>query len=918
MFGLPLAFAAPAALAALIGLVALYWLLRVTPPRPRRQIFPPVRLLLGLEPKETTAMRTPWPLLVLRLTIAALVVLAMAGPVWRALTAATTARGPLLIVLDDGWAAAPDWNKRIALARENAESAARAGRPVALLALSEGAQEIAPADGEAVESKLAALAPVPYAPPRAPATTTLRRFLASHTDAETLWIADGLDFGGEPAFAQALAGRSAQVAADAGAPLALVGADSLPQALEVSLARAGAAGPAHGTVRAYDARGRSIGEAPFDFAGQTTAKARFELPVELRNDISRLAVDGEAAAGAVWLVDERAKRRRVAVGAGGSADLDEPLLAPTYYITRALAPFAEVREAKPGVADPIGDLIAEQPSALVLADMNIGPGPDHDKIAAFVDNGGVLIRFAGVRMAAADDDLIPNALRRGGRTLGGSLSWETPKHIAPFEPPSPFVGLKAPAEVTVSRQVLAEPEPGLPEKTWARLADGTPLVTAARHGKGLIVLFHVTADTTWSNLPISGLFVDMMRRIVAEASAAPKAGASSGAAPAAKSALPPWRTLDGFGALGTPPASAKPLPPTFSGPADAEHPPGFYGAPESASALNALSQGASLKAADYSGLKRRPGGLTTAPPLDLKPWLLLLAFIGFLVDTVASLGLSRNSWRLSRAAPLALFLLVLAPIPHARAIGLTDTQAATDTRLAYVQTGDAEIDETSRLGLAQLTRTLDQRTSASLADPVALDPARDELAFYPLIYWPIAADRPQPSPKAVARIAAFMHNGGTIVFDTRDALTSQPGDPPSPESLWLRKLLAGVDVPVLEPVPRDHVVTKTFYLIDGFVGRTETGQTWIEALPPIDPKDRVNRPARAGDSVSPIIITSNDLAAAWATHDDGSPLYPLDPGGPRQRELALRGGVNLVMYALTGNYKADQVHARDLLERLAR
>ena len=122
----------------------------------------------------------------------------------------------------------------------------------------------------------------------------------------------------------------------------------------------------------------------------------------------------------------------------------------------------------------------------------------------------MLIRFAGTRLAAGEDDLTPTALRQGGRTLGGALSWETPKHIAAFEPPSPFVGLAAPDEVTIARQVLAEPEPGLAAKTWARLADGTPLVTAARHGKGLIVLFHVTADTTWSNLPLSGLFVDML------------------------------------------------------------------------------------------------------------------------------------------------------------------------------------------------------------------------------------------------------------------------------------------------------------------------------------------------------------------------------------------------------------------------
>ena len=73
---------------------------------------------------------------------------------------------------------------------------------------------------------------------------------------------------------------------------------------------------------------------------------------------------------------------------------------------------------------------------------------------------------------------------------------------------------------------------------------------------------------------------------------------------------------------------------------------------------------------------------------------------------------------------------------------------------------------------------------------------------------------------------------------------------------------------------------------------------------------------RATDSVSAVIITSNDLAGAWAQDKRGQPMFPLTPGGARQREMALRGGVNLVMYTLTGNYKSDQVHVRDLLERL--
>ena len=128
--------------------------------------------------------------------------------------------------------------------------------------------------------------------------------------------------------------------------------------------------------------------------------------------------------------------------------------------------------------------------------------------------------------------------------------------------------------------MLAEPTAGLDEKTWARLADGTPLVTAARRGKGLIVLFHVTADTTWSNLPLSGLFVDMLRRVVAKAGPSVQAAANS-AAVDRSATFPPWRTLNGFGALGPPPAQAEPIAADFSGLGDATHPPGFYGSPES-------------------------------------------------------------------------------------------------------------------------------------------------------------------------------------------------------------------------------------------------------------------------------------------------------------------------------------------------
>src|SRR3954464_14149024 len=240
----------------------------------------------------------------------------------------------------------------------------------------------------------------------------------------------------------------------------------------------------------------------------------------------------------------------------------------------------------------------------------------------------------------------------------------------------------------------------------------------------------------------------------------------------------------------------------------------------------------------------------------------------------------------------------------------------TETHLAYIITGDAEVDNVSKQGLQGLTLFLAQRTALEGGDPVGLDPARDELSFFPLIYWPIVPGAPRPTQAALTRIDSYMKQGGTVLFDTRDAVTAPPGgENRSPGMLALRDILASLDIPELEPVSRDHVLTKTFFLLKDFPGRFSQGQLWVEAIaPPND--DEPERPARGGDGVSSILITSNDLAGAWAQRNDLQPLLPMVPGEPRQREFAFRAGVNIVMYTLTGNYKADQVHIPALLERL--
>ncbi|MGA2636510.1 DUF4159 domain-containing protein [Methylocella sp.] len=953
MFGMPLAFTAPLALAALVGLPLLYYLLRVTPPRPRQVPFPPLRLFLDLLPANQTPRRTPPWLLILRLAIAACIILAMAGPVLNPAPPSLGA-GPLLIVLDDGWPAAPSFSRRVEAAAQRIDAAGRRSRPIAVVATSDGPREIVATDAVKALDRLRAINPAPYVPDRGAALAAIRGFVAGHPQPSIVWIADGLEAGHARDFASGLAalGVNLDVVGGADPVRALAGPQNLAGGLEVRMLRAAAGGPEQGEVRALDMKGLAIGSAPFDFAGQMETKAKFDLPVELRNEIMRLEIADEHSAGAVSLLDERWRRRSIGLVSGESADVSQPLLAPNYYLKKALAPFADVREARPGTVDPIHELLEGHVAIMILADVGAVSGPAHDELRRFVEDGGILLRFAGTRLAGASDDLVPVRLRRGGRVLGGSMSWDTPKTLAPFERSSPFFGLNAPAEVTVSRQVLAEPDPGLAAKTLAQLADGTPLVTAMRLGKGMTILFHVTADTTWSNLPLSGLFVDMLRKIVdlsgqtapgAAQDAAQGAGAkdanknatADGIAASAEQAkaVAPTKTLDGFGVLGAPPASARPIPPGFEGAADADHLPGIYGPPDAFVAINALQPGDNIEAMNFSKLGISPHPLRGAEPVDLKPYLIALAFLLFCLDALASLWLA-GPLRPSRravAGMAGLAALVFAagfvgaparalaePAVGGEAISISprDLNSALTTRLAYVVSGDPKVDEATQQGLISLSRVLARRTSLTPGEPVGVDPARDELSFYPLLYWPIVADRPQPPQEAVAKISAFMKLGGTIVFDTRDALSASPDGPPTPEARWLRQLLAGVDVPELAPVPADHVVTKTFYLLDGFVGRYASGTTWIEALPPA-PADGGARPARSGDGVSPVIITSNDLAAGWASDADGESLYALTPGGGRQHELALRGGVNLVMYTLTGNYKADQVHVRDLLERLA-
>ncbi len=948
---LPLGFAQPLVLLGLLSLPVLWWLLRLVPPRPRRIDFPPTRLLFEIAPKEETPARTPWWLTLLRLTLAALVIIAAAGPLWNPPLATANRAAPLLILLDDGWPAAAAWDSRLRTADEMIARAEADNRGVAVLPLSESARDISLQLAGATRVQFQQIKPKPFGVNRTEALPLIERFLAAAPDVEVAWLSDGVDLGNGNTFVDGLKriiGNHPLTIVEGGVatPHALAAADNAAGALTVKVLRAQTGLSDTGMVNAIDLKGLPLGEAPFSFkSSDRETDAVIDLPVEIRNDVARLEIVGERSAGAVQLLDKRWRRRTVGVVSGSTADRSQPLIGATYYLSRALNPFADVRLAE-GVApaEAVSRFLDRHLPMLILADVgNVAEALD--RLNKWIDNGGVLVRFAGPHLAGADDNLVPVKLRRGGRILGGSLSWDKPQQLAGFSRESPFSGMTVPNDVTVTRQVLAEPDSQLTDRTWATLADGTPLVTAERRGKGLLILFHVTADTRWSDLPLSGAFVDMLRRVVSLASSTASAESEAAATESnngrAAQVVPPTRVLDGFGAFSSPPPTARPIPSNYTERGNLDHPPGFYGPPEGLVAVNTLAPADRPAPLDVSPLNAQVDAYRHGEPLDLRGPIFLAALALLLLDALIVISLSGGlasllPRRRATAALLAAGILGAltlqnpadaqpAPQQPPAVPPLTAQQedfamkATLQTHLAYVVTGDASVDEVSKSGLQGLTLFLAQRTALEAGDPIGLDPARDELAFFPLIYWPVSPNAPKPSQAALEKIDSYMKRGGTVLFDTRDAVDAPPGpggEMRGPGMVALRSILSSLDIPELEPVPHDHVLTKTFFLLRDFPGRFTSGQLWVEALPAENEDEEPNRPARAGDGVSSILITSNDLAGAWAMRPDGQPMLPLVPGEARQREFAFRAGVNIVMYALTGNYKADQVHIPALLERL--
>ena len=934
MSALPFIFTSPYILFGLLALPAIWWLLRLTPPRPKAEVFPPLKILATVLKREETPSKSPWWLTLLRIALAAAVIFALADPVVNPRNNSIAGSGPLVLVVDNSWASAPDWERRVATAQALIGDAERADRPVSISFTADAEHDAVSGTTAVALDKLAAAKPKPLVPDRARTAEAITEALNGTAPGTLAYIADGVQTAQDESAMRTLASLSPAefriVRGDGKAVAAITDATNNADAMSVTLSRLDTAEAASLTVNAQDSQGRILANGTASFApGAAETTATVEAPFELRNDFARLSIEGVSTAGAVHLLDDGFRRRRVALLAGETGNDFQPLLQPLYYISRALQPFVDlIPQRQADLAQAIPEILQSNPSVIVMADIGRLPQETYAPLQRWLAGGGTLIRFAGPRLAAApaDDPLVPVTLRQGERALGGALSWAEPQPLADFPAFGAFAGMPKADGILVKRQVLAEPTPDLAERTWASLADGTPLVTTRNVEAGRIVLFHVSAEASWSDLPISGHFVDMLRRIVQLS----KAGGASASANAPAAALPPFRLLTAEGAMSAEIGTARPLEMRAGQPPRTgfDNPPGLYGTEDGFVALNLLPAGATLRPLDTSvaGVSTTNEALIGETAKSLRPALFIAAFLMLIADSLIVLFMNGAFARLpkARSATVATMLLALGAFA---AMSPTDARAddpkpgdeqiferLDTTHLAYVRTGEDDVDRISEQGLQGLSEFLTWRTTLEPGQPVGLDISKDELSFYPIIYWPVSATAPMPSSAAISRIDAYMRAGGTVLFDTRDQFSSLDTGSTSANGERLQAILANIDIPPLEPVPEDHVLTRSFYLLTNFPGRYNGSPLWVESRQ--GAAKTTSGLSSSGDGVTPIMITGNDFAGAWAVDAQGAPVLPTVPPDEMQREHAFRSGVNIMMYMLTGNYKADQVHVPALLERL--
>jgi hypothetical protein len=916
-----LSFLQPIILLAFISLPLLWLILRVTPPPPKVIKIPTFRFIKELKPEDHTSKDTPLWLLLLRLLAISLIIFGFAGPV---LNAQSYLKGqlPPRIVIDNSWQGAAAWDSMIAKGVAIAEEAGRENLNIRITLTADdltarswlgnemGAKE--------ASARLKALEPQSWPADYKALTETLEKDKKSY---HSYFLSGGLYQETQEDFFELLVERGGLdifIPSETTLPYVLsndnkkLNSDDHEGGLYATLKAAHSSQTARPlTINALDNGNGIIDRLKItpdmwdNENDKIEADIHFDLPAKLVSKVQRLQLGDQRTAASTLIVDPALSRKSIGlVKVMGEKD-NKAYIGPAFYLNRALSPYADITEG------PLSEILKSQPDIIILPDDIASFSEQLNDMQDWLEKGGILIRFSGPRLlenaqgastvSSSLNQFLPLSLRRGGRSMGGELSWESAMPLAEFSEDSLFFGLPKAEDVKIKQMVLAEPGDYLDSRSWARLEDGTPIVTYDTRGNGLIVLFHVTATPDWSTLPLSGLYVEMLKRII-DLSAMPKDQRSE-LGDRANVNLSPIYTLGGYGQIQSPSPAIKPL----SALLDEKNitlslsiPPGLYAGQGLSKTLNLGNKITDMTILNADNLPRASALQYYQSSKEERPGSLILyiALLLLTADLAACFLFVGKKGALSKAvgksiivAGVTLFMLSSASAAQASEyLERNMSEYADNFYLAFIRSEDENLNNTVEKGLEELAITLNMRTSAEPVGIISLDVNNDELSFFPLIYWPVVSGQSALDVTTMNKIQNYLDHGGMILFDVQSsgALDTNTTNED------LRRLIGRLNIAPLEIVPEGHALSRSFYLLDNYPGLHPDYPVWVE-------QKEDTRIADAGS----VLIGSNQWAHSWAR---GS--------GSNQEEMAMRFGVNLVMYALTGNYKTDQVHVKHILERL--
>lgn len=846
-----LSFASGSLLWALMALPLLYWLVRLFPPKPKVIDFPAIRILLGLQPGTPPAQTPPWWLILLRVLLAALLIVAAAGP--RLVPQTSISQNNMVLLIDNSWPAAAAWQDMQRTANTLMNEAATQHKQVWLWPLTEEAQKIEWHNAQAWQPTLNRLQPQQASLDLPKALKWLQKSLPRQTDVVLL--------------SSGVVERLAVPDGKEGIDVSRVYVPgTLPQvvghvaregdALNVKILNLGTDAP-EVTVELRDLDGKILSRAGTEKTENKGQMAKLVL-TGLPAKAGYVTLQHQNHIAAWWGLSNIGGQPRVQVLAPKQNEF--PLLSSRYYLQNALK---EVAQARSGAELPS---LLEELDAIVADQLPIQP----ENILKWVEDGGVYISLAGDWLKEHHEmNLLPSALRPQPRLLSGPLQLEGAMTLKGAMASGPLRDLSLDPAAIISQQWL--PQNGWADgvETWLKLQDDTPLVSARKVGSGWLVLVHTGAEAAWSTLPLSGSFPGLLQKLV-------QLGQRNDAEAASPLPWAPQQLFDVYGKPAKLPAS--PIEDENT-PVSITHPIGFYGAPAQPHMLDGKQK---LLTAMPTGIWPRAQVLHYAEQsqsFDLTAWVLLLAFVLLLVDTALRLELLRPGRMI---VLLAACLLPLSS--HAQENG-------TLTQLGWIPSGNASVDSVTAAGLEGLSHIVNERTSIKLGTPQKLNLTMHSLGLYPVIIWPQVEGATLPEDKEAAALRAYVVSGGMLLIDSG----TQLGEARLQTQRMLNEVL-GVS---LVPVDTEHTLERSFYLLKGqVIGRLGNKPLWRDTAVPL---------AR-------LLVGAHDFSGAWAVNERGQYMLPMLAGGEVEREKAYRFGVNLVMYALLGDYKKDQLHVDTLLK----